>query len=111
MNNIIGQKNQFLGQLGQRIKQGEIFGQKLGRTIDVGGRKISNTARTVGNLINLSTPFVAGTPMQGLATIARDVAKTVELGANEARIGGRDLEKMSKRGLLQSIDDQSKRFI
>jgi hypothetical protein len=111
MNNIIGQKNRVLGMIGQKIKQGEALGMKVGRQIDVGSRKIANTARTVGNVLNLATPFIQGTPLEMIGTVGRDISKLVEEGARGARAVGQDIEKTSRRGLMNSINDQSKNFV
>jgi hypothetical protein len=111
MNSIIGQKNRVLGILGQKIKQGEALGMKVGRQIDVGSRKIANTSRTVGNVLTVGNEFVRGTPLEMIGTVGRDIAKLVEEGARGARAVGQDIEKTSRRGLMNSINDQSKNFV
>jgi hypothetical protein len=92
--------------IGKKIKQGQRVGMKVGRQLDVGGRKVGNTARRVSGAIDAVRPFLEGTPLAGVATIASDVAKGVAVGSKEARRAGRALEKVSKRDLAKEARER-----
>jgi hypothetical protein len=92
--------------LGQKIKQGQRVGMKVGRQLDVGGRKVGNTARRVSGAISAVKPFLEGTPLAGGANIASAVLKGVGEGAKEARRAGRALEKISQRDIVNEAKER-----
>lgn len=87
--------------LGQKVKQGQRLGMKIGRGLDVGGRKVGKTVRRISDGISAVEPFLEGTPLNGGATIARDIALGVRAGAKEVRNAGRALERVSHRDLAK----------
>ena len=92
--------------IGQKIKQGQQVGMKVGRQLDVGGRKVGNTTRRVSDAISAVRPFLEGTPLAAGANIASAVLKGVGEGAKEARRAGRALEKVSKRDIVNEARER-----
>jgi hypothetical protein len=92
--------------IGQKIKQGQRVGMKVGRQLDIGGRKVGNTTRRVSGAIDAVRPFLEGTPLQAGANIASGILKGVGEGAKEARRAGRALEKISKRDLAKEARER-----
>ena len=106
----LGLKRKVVKPLGQKIKQAERLGLKTGKALQVGGRQVANVSGRVERALTAIEPEVAGTPLEGGATIARDLAKAVRIGGKVARKTGRNLEKISERGLVKSAQEKLKQF-
>ncbi|MGA1047225.1 MAG: hypothetical protein ACO3UU_04390 [Minisyncoccia bacterium] len=106
----LGLKRKVVRPLGQKIKQAERLGLKTGKALQVGGRKLSNVAGKVERVIGSVQPEVAGTPLEGVATIARDLAASGRVAGKVSRKAGRNLEKISERGLVKSAQEKLKQF-
>ena len=110
---VIGKK--LLSQAASNAIQGAAKGEKLvgraGRAIDVAGRQVANSAGVVDRSLGRLNPYLSGTVLEGVSTGVRDLAKGVQVSAKEARVGGQDLVKLSKRGLAQKVEDKVKKFV
>ena len=131
--NILGQKLRNTSMLGQKLKNAQVVGKKLlsqaasgaiqgaskgeklvgqiGKAVDVGSRKVANTAGVVDRSLGRLNPYLAGTVLEGVSTVGRDLAKGLQVSAKEARVGGQDLTKLSQRGLAQKVEDKVKKFV
>ena len=73
--------------------------EKIGKGIDVAGRKVANTSNVVGNAIGAVQPYLNGIPIvESLATLGRDTAKGVQMAGKAVHKGGQILEKESRLG-------------
>ena len=131
--NVIGQKLRNTSVLGAKLKNAQVLGKKLlsqaasdaiqgaakgeklvgraGRAIDVAGRQVSNSAGVVDRSLGRLNPYLSGTVLEGVSTGIRDLSKGVQISAKEARVGGKDLVKLSERGLAQKVDDKLRKFV
>jgi hypothetical protein len=131
--NVLGQKLKNSSMLGAKLKNAQTIGKKLlsqaasnaiqgasqaekivgraGKAIDIGSRQVANTAGVVDRSIGRLNPYLSGTPLESVSTSIRDLAKGVQVASKEARIGGQDLTKLSKRGLAQKVEDRVKKFV
>jgi hypothetical protein len=131
--NVIGQKLKNTSRLGEKLKNAQLLGKKLlseaasnaiqgaakgerlvgraGKAIDVGARQVANSAGVVDRSLGRLNPYLSGTVLEGVSTGVRDLAKGVQVSAKEARVGGQDLVKLSKRGLAQKVEDKVKKFV
>ena len=131
--NILGQKLRNTSMLGQKLKNAQVVGKKLlsqaasgaiqgaakgeklvgraGKAVDVGSRQVANTAGVVDRSLGRLNPYLSGTPLESVSTGVRDLAKGIQVSAKEARVGGQDLVKLSKRGLAQKVEDKVKKFV
>lgn len=131
--NVIGQKLRNTSMLGAKLKNAQTIGKKLlsqaasgaiqgaakgeqlvgraGKVIDVASRQVANTANVVDRSIGRLNPYLTGSPLEGVSTGIRDLAKGVALTAKEGRVGGQDLTKLSQRGLAQKVDDKLRKFV
>jgi hypothetical protein len=131
--NVLGQKLRNTSMLGAKLKNAQTIGKKLlsqaasgaiqgaargeqlvgraGKAIDVASRQVANTAGVVDRSLGRLNPYLSGSPLEGLSTGVRDLAKGVQLTAKEGRVGGQDLVKLSQRGLAQKVEDKVKKFV
>lgn len=131
--NVIGQKLRNTSILGNKLKNAQIVGKKLlsqaatsaiqgaakgerlvgraGRAIDVGARQVANSAGVVDRSLGRLNPYLSGTVLEGVSTGIRDLSKGVQLSAKEARVGGKDLIKLSERGLANEVKDKLQKFV
>ncbi len=131
--NILGQKLKNASIIGQKIKSAQTIGKKLlsdsasaaiqgakrgeillnqvGNAVDVASRKVSNSAGMVDRTLGRISPYVSGTVLEGVSTGLRDLAKGTRLVANESRLAGKDLTKLSERGLAERVENEVKRFV
>ena len=131
--NVLGQKLKNVSNLGMKLKSAQTLGKKLlsdaassaiqgakcgevllnqiGNAVDVGSRKVSNTAGTIDRSLGRLTPYVQGTVLEGVSTVARDLAKGTRVIANESRVAGKDLVKLSERGLADKVKNEVQRFV
>jgi len=131
--NVIGQKLKNVSNLGMKLKAGQILGKKLlsdassvaiqgakrgevllnqiGNAVDVGSRKVGNTAGMVDRTLARLSPYVQGTVLESVSTVGRDLAKGTRLVANESRVAGQDLVKLSERGLADKVKNEVQRFV
>ena len=56
-------------------------------------------------------PYLQGTPLEGLSTSVKDLAKGVQLTSNEARDVGKDLVKLSQPGLAERVKNEVQQFV
>lgn len=121
---IIGQKLKSVQTLGKKLlsdassaaiqgsKKAEVLLNQVGNAVDVGGRKVANTAGMVDRTLGRLQPYVSGTVLEGVSTGLRDLAKGTRLVANESRVvAGKDLVKLSERGLAEKVENEVKRFV
>ena len=131
--NILGQKLKINQNLGQKLKSAQVVGKKLlsdaassaiqgakkaeillnntGNAIDIGARKVSNTASMIDRNLARINPYLQGSPLEGISTALRDGSKATKLIANEARVGGQDLVKLSQRGLAEKVKNEVQQFV
>ena len=131
--NVIGQKLKNTSILGAKLKNAQLLGKKLlseaasnaiqgaakgerlvgraGRAIDVAGRQVANTSGVVDRSLGRLNPYLSGTPLESVSTGIRDLAKGVQVSAKEARVGGKDLLKLSERGLANEVKDKLQKFV
>ena len=131
--NVIGQKLRNTTVLGAKLKNAQVVGKKLlsqaasnaiqgaakgerlvgraGRAIDVGARQISNTSGVVDRSLGRLNPYLSGTPLESISTGIRDLSKGIQVSAKEARVGGKDLIKLSERGLANEVKDKLQKFV
>lgn len=131
--NILGTKLRNSSNLGMKLKSAQTLGKKLlsdaassaiqgakraevllnqgGNAIDIGARKIGNTAGVVDRSLGRLNPYLQGSPLESISTGIRDLAKGTQVISNEARQGGRDLIKLSQRGLAKKVEDEVKQFV
>ena len=131
--NVLGQKLKNTSILGAKLKNAQVVGKKLlseaasnaiqgaakgerlvgraGRAIDVAARQVSNTSGVVDRSLGRLNPYLSGTPLESVSTGIRDLAKGVQLSAKEARVGGKDLIKLSERGLANEVKDKLQKFV
>ena len=133
MNAVLGSKLRQINVLGNKLKNAEVLGKKFisntaksaiqgaktaeqlvnsgSKALDVGARKVSNTLGYVDRSLGQLNPYLAGTPIQGISTAIRDVAKGGQVLSNGVREGAKDLTKLSERGLAQKLENEVQRFI
>jgi hypothetical protein len=131
--NVIGQKLKNTSMLGAKLKNAQTIGKKLlsqaasgaiqgaakgeqivsraGKAIDVASRQIGNTAGVVDRSLGRLNPYLSGSPLEGVSTGIRDLAKGVQLTAKEGRVGGQDLVKLSQRGIAEKVKDRVQKFV
>ena len=131
--NVLGQKLRNTSVLGAKLKNAQVLGKKLlsqaatsaiqgaakgerlvgraGRAIDVGARQVANTSGVVDRSLGRLNPYLSGTVLEGVSTGIRDLSKGVQISAKEARVGGKDLVKLSQRGLAQKVEDKVEKFV
>lgn len=131
--NVIGQKLRNNTALGAKLKNAQILGKKLlsqaassaiqgaskgeklvgqiGKAVDVGARQVANTAGVVDRSLGRLNPYLSGSPLEGVSTGIRDLAKGVQVTAKEGRVGGQDLVKLSQRGMAQKVDNKLRKFV
>lgn len=107
----LGLKRRVVRPLGQKLKQAERLGLKTGKSLDVAGRKLSNISGRIERGVSSIEPAIAGTPLEGVATIARDLAGTGRVVGKVSRKAGRSLEKVSERGLAKIGQDKLRQFV
>ena len=131
--NVIGQKLRNTSVVGAKLKNAQLLGKKLlseaasnaiqgaakgerlvgraGRAIDVAGRQVANTSGVVDRSLGRLNPYLSGTALEGVSTGIRDLAKGVQVSAKEARVGCKDLIKLSERGLANEVKDKLQKFV
>lgn len=107
----LGLKRKVVRPLGQKLKQAERLGLKTGKSLDVAGRKLSNVSGRVERVIGSVQPAIAGTPLEGLGTVARDLAGSGRVAGKVSRKAGRSLERVSERGLAKIGQDKLRQFV
>ena len=98
--NTVGRKMHHGGRVGQKLV-GDALGQtrRLSKMVDVGARKVGNTADRINRGIGDVQPYLSGIPVaQQLATIGRDGAKATQLASQGVRKGAGMIERESKLG-------------
>jgi hypothetical protein len=132
---VLGRKVKNTGQMiGSKIRRGGVIGKKLlsdaasqaivtasgversagrlGKSVDVIGRKVANTAGMVDRNLARVQPLLDAVPItRELGMAGRDLAKVARAGAGEARVVGRDLTKLSERGLAQKVEKKLNKFV
>lgn len=132
--NILGKKLRNVPSvIGTKLKAGQVLGKKLlsdaassaiqgaasaeklagqiGRGIDVGARKIGNTAGVVDRTLARVNPYLGGTIVEPVAVGIRDAAKITRLLSGPVREQGRELVKLSERGYAQQVKDELQKFV
>jgi hypothetical protein len=89
--------------IGRKLKSAERLGRKVARQVDIGARKTSNTLKQVENVLGDTAGYVAGTPLEGVSTIARDLARSGIIASDEVRKGARAIEKKSRREIAEDL--------
>lgn len=89
--------------IGRKLKSAERLGRKVARQVDIGARKTGNTLKQVEGVLAQAAPFVAGTPLEGVSTIARDLAQSGRIASDQVRKGARAIEKKSRREIAEDL--------
>ena len=107
----LGLKKKVVKPLGKKLKKAEKVGMKTGKALDVGGRKVANTARKAEKVLGVAERNLTGVPVVGdLASGARQLSRQVGQGAGKARKGGQALERASERGLAKTAGAKFQQF-
>jgi hypothetical protein len=132
--NVLGKKLRNVPSvIGTKLKAGQILGKKLlsdvassaiqgaasaerlagqvGKGIDIGARKIGNTAGVVDRTLGRINPYLGGTIVEPVAVGIRDAAKVTRLLSGPVRQQGRELVKLSERGYAKEVEDKLKKFV
>jgi hypothetical protein len=132
--NVLGKKLRNVPSvIGTKLKAGQMLGKKLlsdsasaaiqgsaraeklagqiGRGIDVGARQIGNTAGVIDRSLGRLNPYLSGTVVEPVAVGIRDAAKVTRLLSGPVRAQGRELVKLSERGLAKEVEDKLQKFV
>jgi hypothetical protein len=104
----LGLKKKVVKPLGKKLKKAEKVGMKTGKALDVGGRKVANTARKAENVLGVAERNLTGVPVVGdLATAGRQLSRQVNQGAQKARKGGQALERGKRERIIKKHQAKS----